>query len=147
MHYDIWRMDALNELQSHAARKISILNIQKRIASLERDVVAIRSSTSDGTPVQGGGSGREAMLLNNIVERQRLTESLKRTREEVDRVEQALSALTDDNRRILECFFVSPRKGAAIQLANEMGIDEKTVYNRRNDAIWMFKTAMYGDIA
>lgn len=147
MHYDIWRMDALNELQCHKARKISLLNIQNRIEGLERDVVAIRSSTSDGTPVKGGGSGREDMLLNNIVMRQRLQESLTRTQDAVDRTEQALSALTEDDRRILECFYISPRKGAATQMAKELGIDEKTVYNRRNNAIRMFRIAMCGDIS
>lgn len=146
MHYDIWRMDALNKLQEHKARKISVMNIQKRIEGLERDIVAIRSSTSDGTPVKGGGSGREDMLLNNIVMRQRLQESLTRTQDAVDRTEQALSALTEDDRRILECFYISPRKGAATQLAGELGIAEKTVYNRRNNAIRLFQMAMFGDI-
>lgn len=147
MHYDIWRMDALNQLQCHKARKVSLLNIQKRIEGLERDVVAIRSSTADGTPVQGGGSGREDMLLNNIVERQRLQESLVRTKNSVDSVERALSALPDDDKRILEYFYISPRKGAASQVARELGIEEKTVYNRRNNAIRLFRIALCGDIS
>lgn len=144
--YDIWRMDALNELQAHNARKQALENIPSRIAELEDNLTAIRSSTADGTPVQGGGSGREDMLLNNIVTRQRLEESLKRTKEAVDRVERALSALTEDDRRILECFFITPRKGAAMQLASELAIEEKTVYNRRNNAVRLFQKAYTGEL-
>lgn len=144
--YDIWRMDALNELQAHNARKQALENIPSRIAELEDNLTAIRSSTADGTPVQGGGSGREDTLLNNIVTRQRLEESLKRTKEAVDRVERALSALTEDDRRILECFFITPRKGAAMQLASELAIEEKTVYNRRNNAVRLFQKAYTGEL-
>lgn len=144
--YDIWRMDALNELQAHNARKQALVNIPSRIVELEKSMAAIRSSTSDGTPVKGGGSGREDMLLNNITARQKLERSLERTQEAVERVERALKVLTDDDRRILECFFIIPRKGAASQLASELSIDEKTVYNRRNNALRLFQEAMCGDI-
>ena len=144
--YDIWRMDALNELQVHNARKAALENIPSRIAELEDAFTAIRGSTSDGTPVKGGGSGRENMLLNNIVTRQKLESSLVRTKEAVDRVERALCALSIDDQRILECFFITPRKGAALQLASELAIEEKTVYNRRNNAVRLFQKAMCGEI-
>ena len=143
--YDIWRMDALNELQAHNARKQALENIPSRIAELEAAVTAIRSSTSDGTPVRGGGSGREDALLNNIVARDKLKRALEKTKAEVERTEKGLRALNDDDRRILECFFILPRKGAAAQLASELCIDEKTVYNRRNNALRLFQIAMSGD--
>lgn len=146
MYYDIWRMEALNDLQLHNARKQALENIPSRIAELEAASVAIRSSTSDGTPVKGGGSGRENALLNNIVSRQKLEDSLRKTREAVDRVERALSVLVESDRRILDCFYISPRKGAAAQLASDLRIDEKTVYNRRNIAVRLFSVAMFGEI-
>lgn len=139
-------MDALNELKLHNARKQSLQNIPSRISELEQEMAAIRSATSDSTPVKGGGSGRENMMLNNIVRRDKLQKSLDDTMEAVGRVDGALAALKEDDRKILEYFFISPRKGAVAQLATELGIEEKTVYNRRNDAILAFKTAMYGDI-
>ncbi len=143
--YDLWRMDALNELQAYNARRQALENIPGRIAELEEALAAIRSSTSDGSPVKGGGSGREDALLNNIVARDRLKVSLERTRAEVERTERGLKALNDDDRRILECFYVSPRKGAASQLADELRLEEKTVYNRRNNALHLFQIAMSGD--
>lgn len=143
--YDLWRMDALNELQAYNARKQALENIPIRIAELEEALTRIRSSTSDGSPVKGGGSGREDSLLNNIVARDKLKAALEKTRAEVERTEKGLKALNDDDRRILECFFISPRKGAASQLASELRIEEKTVYNRRNNALRLFQLAMSGD--
>ena len=146
MYYDIWRMDALNELQSYAARKQALEIIPGRITELRETATAIRSSTSDATPVKGGGSGREDALLNNIVCRQKLEKSLERTKESVSRVERALGTLTQDDRRILECFYILPRKGAVSQLASELHLDEKTIYNRRNNAVYLFRVAMCGEI-
>ena len=143
--YDLWRMDALNELQAYNSRLQALENIPARIAELEEALTAVRSSTSDGSPVKGGGSGREDAMLNNIVARDRLRASLERTRAAVDRTEKGLGALNADDRRILECFFISPRKGAASQLASELRIEEKTVYNRRNNALRLFQIAMSGD--
>lgn len=146
MHYDIWRMEAMNELREHNARRQALKNIPSKIAELEAAMTAIRSGTSDGTPVSGGGSGRENALLNNIVSRQLLQKSLQETAEAVKRVDGALAALTADDRRILECIFINPRKGAVSQLSSELNIEEKTVYNRRNDALYRFAKAMFGEI-
>jgi DNA-directed RNA polymerase specialized sigma24 family protein len=143
--YDIWRMDAKNELESHNARKQALVNIPSRIAELESAMAAIRSSTSDGTPVRGGGSGREDMLLNNITARQQLEKSLVRTKEAVARVDRALSVLTEDDRRILELCYIYRERGAIVRLANEFCVEEKTISNRRNDALRRFQKAMSGD--
>lgn len=143
--YDLWRMDALNELQAYQARCQALENIPGRIRELEEAYASIRSSTADGTAMTGGGSGREDAMLNNIVARDRLKQSLERTREEVARTERGLNALGKDDRRILECFFIHPRKGAVAQLATELQIEEKTVYNRRNNALRLFQIAMSGD--
>lgn len=142
--YDIWRMDALNELQAHNARKQALINLPERIAELETAAVGIHSASSDGAAAKGGGSGREDRLLNNIVARDKLAESLEENRKAVARVERSLNALSEDDRRILEVFFITPRKGAAAQLAGELGVEEKTVYNRRNNALRLFQIAMSG---
>lgn len=146
MHYDIWRMEAMNELREHNARRQALKNIPSKIAELEAAMTAIRSGTSDGTPVSGGGSGRENALLNNIVERQNLHRSLKETREAVKRVEDALAVLPAEDRNILEKCYMNYDRGAIARLAAEFGVEEKTIRNRRNDALHLFKKAMYGEI-
>lgn len=141
--YDIWRMDALNELQAHNARKQALENIPSRIAELEDNLTAIRSSTADGTPVQGG-SGREDMLLNNIVTRQRLERNLTDTEAAVKRVEDALGTLTDMERRILQVRYIDREPCAVDKLSRELNLDPRTVRNRQSDALWLFAVAMNG---
>lgn len=142
--YDIWRMQAINDLQTFNAKKEALVNIPEQIAELEARSTAIRSATADGTPVKGGGSGREAMLLDNITERDRLQDALEQGRKDVAKIERALSVLTDTERRILQVRFIDREPGAIAKLSRELSLDERTVRNRQADALLQFGTAMRG---
>lgn len=142
--YDLWRMDALNELQAYNARKQALENIPIRIAELEEALIRIRSSAADGSPVKGGGSGREDNLLNNIVARDKLEKNLADTKAAVKRVEGALSTLTDMQRRILQVRYIDQEPCAVEKLSREFNMDPRTVRNRQSDALWLFATAMNG---
>lgn len=142
--YDIWRMQAINDLQTFNAKKESLKNIPEQIAELEAKYTAIRSSTADGTPVKGGRSGREGMLLNNITERDRLKDALVQAKNDVAKVERALSVLTDVERRILQVRFIDREPAAVTKLSCELNLDERTVRNRQADALLQFGTAMRG---
>lgn len=142
--YDIWRMQALNDLQSLNAKRLALVNIPQRIAELESQSTSIRSATADGTPVKGGGSGRENMLLNNITERDDLQHTLEETQKQVSRIEKALGALTDTERRILQVRFIDKEPGALTKLSCELNLDERTVKNRQSDALKLFSIAMRG---
>lgn len=72
-----WKSEAVDKLRQYEAKKLSIVNIPLEISRLESAARGIRSAASDGTPVSGGGSGREDMLLSNIVHREELERSLE----------------------------------------------------------------------
>lgn len=144
--YDIWKMKAINELQTLNARRAALKNIPGQIADLESRMAGIRSAALDGTPVKGGGSGGEEAHLNNIVARDDLNASMENTKKSVARIDEALSALTPEENKLLERFYIFPERGAADRLAGEFGIDVKTVYKRNNAALLKFTKAMYGDI-
>lgn len=142
--FDIWRMQAVNDLQSYNAKKASLVNIPEQIAELEARVTAIRSVTADSVSVKGGGSGREYMLLNNITERERLQSALDQATKDVAKVERALSVLTEEERKILQVRFIDREPGAVTKLSRELNLDERTVRNRQVGALLQFATAMRG---
>lgn len=142
--YDIWRMQAVNDLQTLNACRQALINIPERIAELEAQSTSIRSATADGTPVKGGGSGREYMLLNNITERDNLKESLEQTKKKVAKIDRALEVLTVTERRILQVRFIDREPGALSKLSCELNLDERTVKNRQADALNQFAIAMRG---
>lgn len=142
--YEIWKNWAVNELQSYEARKQALENIPERIRDIEERMNGIRSTGSDSAAVRGGGSGREDMYINCICQKAELEKNLKNAQSDVRQIERALSVLSEDNRMILHRFYVYREKGAARRLANDLGIDEKSVYRRKDAALQQFTLAMFG---
>ena len=111
---------------------------------LRNSISSIRSSTSDGTPVKGSGSGRENMLLNNIVEQEELKKTFLEAKRWVAWMDKGLAVLSKEERLILDRFFIYPEKGAADLLAGELHVDTKTVYKRKDAAVHKLTLALYG---
>lgn len=139
-----WKYEAVDRLKQYEAKKQSLKSIPMEIARLESAMQSIRSATADGSPVSGGGSGREDMYLSNIVHREELERSLEQAQIWVDLVDAGLEILPEEERKILDRFYVHPEKGAADRLAGDLRIDVKTVYRRKDDALRRFTISLYG---
>lgn len=141
-----WKREAIEKLRQYEAKRTALRDIPGDIAYLESAIRRIRSATGDGTPVKGGGSGREDMLINNIVKREELEISQRIAGEWVARVERGLEALNDEDRLILDRFYIMPAKGNINRLCEELGVEQATVYRRRDKALHRFTLALYGCI-
>ena len=141
-----WKPEAVEKLHQYEAKKNSLSSIPEEIARLESVMTSVRSSTSDGTPVAGGGSRREDMLLSNIVLRGELERSLEQARKWVALVNAGLEILSAEERLILERCYIQPERGAVDRLAGELGVDIKTVYRRRDAALRHFTICLYGGV-
>ena len=139
-----WKYEAIEKLAQYEAKKQSLRNIPDEIARLESAMRGIRSATSDGSPVKGGGSGREDMYLSNIVLREELERSLEQAQKWVNLVDAGLSLLSVEDRKILDRFYMNPVRGAADRLAEELYMDVKTVYRRKDGALRRFTISLYG---
>ena len=139
-----WKREAMEKLRQHEAKKAAVQEIPGEIAQLESAFGSIRSSSSDGTPVKGGGSGREDALLGNIAKREELKIALAQAEACVDRVDKALAVLSTEERMLLDRFYIVPAKGVVERLASELCVDAKTVYKRKDSALKKFTLALYG---
>lgn len=141
-----WKHEAIEKLKDYNAKKQALTAIPEEIAQLESAVKGIRSASADGSPSRGGGSGREDMLLSNICKREELRRSLATAKAWVSQVDTALGVLNQEERLILDRFYISPQKGAAERLACDLGVDVKTVYHRKDAALRRFTIALYGAV-
>lgn len=139
-----WKSEAVEKLRMYEAKKRSLQNIPEELRRVKSAMKSIRSATADGAPVSGGGSGREDMLLSNIVLQEELERSLEQATKWVALVDAGLEILTKEERTILERFYVHPERGAADRLAGDLNIDEKTVYKRKDAALRKFTVSLYG---
>lgn len=139
-----WKYEAIDKLKHYEAKKKAVQSIPDEIRSLEREMAGIRSAAADGSPVRGGGSGREDALLSWIVRKNELELSLKLAMGWVQRVDGALDVLGEDERLVLDRFYIKPAKGNVEWLCQELGVEKTTVYRRREDALYRFTIALYG---
>ena len=139
-----WKFEAIEKLKQYEAKKQSLTSIPEEIARLESAMQSIRSATADGTPVKGGGSGREDMMLSNIVHREELERSLEQAKMWVALVDAGLEILRDEERLILDRFYIHPERGNVDRLCGELGVEKSQVYARKDSALHHFTISLYG---
>ncbi len=116
------------DLQSLNAWRAALTTIPERIRALEMAYGAIRSAMTDATPVAGGTTVRDEMLVSNIAERDKLKSNLEITRHNVKRLESALELLPRDERIILERFYVNREKNHVERLMEELHYEKTQIY-------------------
>ena len=141
-----WRHEAIDKLRNYEAHKQALECLPKEIRRLESAYTGIRSATTDGTPVSGGGNTREDSMLSNIIHRDELKRQLKEAGLWVSQVDEALDILSDEEKMVLERLFIHPVKGAMSALSEQLNIDKTTVYRRRDKALRRFTIARYGAV-
>ena len=141
-----WKTEAKEKLRRYSAMKNALVTIPQEIERLEVEGQSIRSSRTDGTPVRGGGSGREEAMLNNIVHRQELTWALQQAQMWKQVTDQALSVLNESDQLILRLLYIYPEKGSLSRLCKELGCGKSSIYRRRDEAMYKFTIALYGAI-
>lgn len=142
---EYWKYKAIDRLKDYPQQKISLKNLSDEIARLASEACSIKSATGDGTPVKGGGSGREDRLLDNIVERNELKMALARAKLACNIVERGLMALSKEERRMLDLIYIQNQSGAIERLADELClVDTRSVYKRLDKVLRKFTIALYG---
>lgn len=139
-----WRQEAIVKLRDYEARRQSLENIPQELKRLKSELTNVRSLRTDAAPASGGGNRREDALLDNIVRQTELERALRRARAWVRQVDAGLAVLDDDERIILERFYIYGAKGAAGSLCEQLNIERSTVYRKRDNALRRFTIALYG---
>lgn len=142
---EYWKYKAIDKLRDYPLQKCALQNLAEEITRLESEAYSIKSATGDGTPVKGGGSGREERLLSNIVKREELKAMLHRAQLAVQMADRGLAVLSADEKHILEVMYIVSERGKVERLLNELGLqEESSLYKRINKALYRFTVAMYG---
>ena len=140
-----WCVFAIQRLRDYESRKEAIDNLTEQIKLLEDKFTAIRSATTDSTPVQGGNENkREQMLINNIATREELQNNLEITKQEIAITEKGLAALTETEKKILQRFYINRTKGYVERLCDELYISKTELYRQKEDALKRFTMVCYG---
>ena len=134
----------MEKLRRYDVMRRALGNIPEEIRRLKEEARAIRVSSFDHIVVRGGGGCREDAPIDNLVKRQELEWTLKRVKHWVLVADRGLAALLPDEKLVLQRLYLHPEKDALQRLCDELGVEQSTVYRKRDQALQRFTTALYG---
>ena len=139
-----WKREAIDKLKNYEAHRQALENIPREIKRLESAYTGLRSASTENAPVSGGGGTREDCVLSNIVLRDELKRRLKEARLWTAQVDKALAVLGEEEKLVLDRFYIHRAKGNAGELCERMNVEQATVYRKRDSALRRFTIALYG---
>ena len=139
-----WKDEAMEKLRRYHGMRQAEKNIPEEIDRLKAEACSIRSAATDSVSVKGGGNRREDALINNLAEQQELEWNLQQVKRWLTTTDRGLAALSPDERLILQRMYLFPERGAIDRLCNELGVEQSSIYRRRDQALHRFTVAMYG---
>lgn len=140
-----WKKEAANDLRTYPQRKESVINTMERIKVLEEQYVSLKGISTD-TPVMGGMSRQEEKMLDNISERERLSESLKIATKLVRLTEKGLEVLDERELKIIEGFYFEKSENNVERMCAKFHLEKTRLYELREIALKKFTIAMYGTV-
>lgn len=144
MKYTDWIIPRLRDLEQERA---ALKNIPERILVLEMAFDGLKAANTDGTVVSGGENHREEAMLANIAERDELKRNLEITRREVEQIVAALANLSQEERLVLERFYIHREQGHVERLCEELNMEKSQVYNIKNRALVRLARMLHGQVS
>jgi len=139
-----WKREAVDKLRCYEAKRTSLERSAEEFCRLGDEMTSIRSAMTDSTPVQGGSSTREDIMVNNIARREELRLARRDAARWVKMVDGALSVLDEDERLVLDRMYIHRAKGNVDRLCEELEREKPTVYRLKDRALRHFTLALYG---
>lgn len=139
-----WKREAKNELRDLPVIREAVRSIPERLQMIESKKTGLGSSSTDRTPVQGGGTPYEDRLLNLIVEGERLTVNMEVNRIRLQLIERGLSALSAQDRLIVETFAEHRPSEAVDLLADKLYLERSRIYQLWDQALRRYTIAEFG---
>lgn len=139
-----WQKEAITDLRCHEKRKAALESLADEIRELRARTYGTSSPAADAVPVQGGASTAEERWIAAIDELERKKEVYRLTKRRVDAVERGLAALDEQQREILEAFFINRVQGHVQALAEKYHVEQSRVYQMKDQAVRDFTLARYG---
>jgi hypothetical protein len=119
-----WKQEATNDLMNYTRKRESLDNMRQQICALKAQFVSIKGAATDKVPVSGGASQIEDRQLDNIVKRERLVLTYQATKRLVDVIERGLAGLNEQERKVIDRFYVYRTKDYLQRLVDELGYEQ-----------------------
>lgn len=137
------KKEAEGELREYEAKRSALCSLLEEIAQLKAEAYR-PGGASNSVPVNGGGSVWEDRQINLLMKREKMEAALQYVQDWVRKVERGLTKLDDEQRLVLDRFYMNPARGNVDRLCEELCLEKTAVYNRRDAALRKYTIARWG---
>lgn len=138
-----WKTEAIEKLKDYRAKKESLSQTNAELARLNQEMMGIKSSL--GTEVRIDKSySFDDRLINIIARKEELKFAQENTIRWLEIIDNALSALNEEERLILHRFYIDRDKNSIERLCEELYLERSRVYKLKDRAIRHFTLVLYG---
>ena len=142
-----WKTEAVYKLREYNSKKKALANLEEKIKMKETEITAIRTSQLSQAPSHGTNENTaQDRLISSIAEKDELKLNLAIVRRQIAAIERGLAALDEEQRTVLDMFFIDRQCGYIGQLCDMLNVEVATVYRKKDEALRKFTVIMYGII-
>ncbi len=138
-----WKKEAVNLLKEYPQRKDSLQSLKQRHAMLERELRELNEH-SGKPPVKGELTAAQEQLLSSTTEQKQLLLNYQLAKLQLQWIEKGLSALDEDERMVLEGFYLIGGPCVKSDLMDALCIERTALYQLKDRALRKFTMSMYG---
>lgn len=139
-----WKKEAISLLKDYPVRKKSLHLLKERYTMLENEMLSLRNAEKHSIPVKGMLSYEQEQLINALAEQEFLQFNYQVVQQQLDWVERGLSSLNQEERMILEGFYISTAAHSKDDLMDKLCVERSTLYEMKDKALRKFTISMYG---
>lgn len=132
---------AIDDLKKLAYLRTARETLPQRIRIIDSELSLLRSSMKDSDPVKSSGGNSDDRAAQLVCNKMHLERRLAIVGAEISAIEQCLAALSVQEQRVLEVFFVEGAKYAAEALTEELHLERTSIYRIKEAALRKYEMA------
>lgn len=139
---------AINALKDYSSMDYIIKHTSDEIAGANVKMEGVGSPSFDGMPKTHNPHSGEDRIINSLMEIDVLKERYRQAMEYMDWFKPAWEELTDDERYVLETFYLTndelSQTGAVYSICDYYHIERSSAYNKKNRAVQHLAVLLFG---
>ena len=139
------RKAAINAMKAFDSMDFIVKHSDEEIQRVENRMVGVGSQNLDGMPHAHNPQAAEDRILTGIEEIDTIKERYRQAVEYMNWFKPAWEQLTEEERYVLETFYMDAEEsGAALTISEELNIERSSAYNKKNRALDHLTMLLYG---
>ena len=139
------RKGAIKAISAYDSMDFIVKHTDEEIAAVRVKMEGIGSPNLDGMPHAHDPQAGEKRILQGIEEIDTIKERYRQAVEYMNWFKPAWDQLTEEERYVLETFYMDAEEsGAALTISEELNIERSSAYNKKNRALDHLTMLLYG---